>query len=278
MSPGQRFSFFRVSLIAGNTLRAAWRQRLLAFLVVLAPALVVAGRGLGALNFGASELKFLCDLGFGALAFFGAVLAIVATAQLFFHEIEHRTVLTLLAKPVRRSEFLLGKLAGVSVVLALYAVVMTALIAAVLWSSELALGQQSPGTLGRDGGVKFATLAAAGAAQWLKLELLAGWTLLIASFARTQLFAIVNGFLILVICHLQFIAQTAAARSDGWLTRVAGGALGRVFPDFQLFDLSGRVVGAGGGWTEFAWLAAYSAGHLLVLVALAAACFRKREF
>src|SRR5688500_5742639 len=114
------FSVRRVRLIAGNTMREAVRQRLFAFVGLLAVALVVGAQWLRELNFGSPELKFIADFGFGAMAFFGSVLTIIAMAQLFFSEIEHRTVLTLLAKPVRRSEFVIGKYSGVVVLAGLF--------------------------------------------------------------------------------------------------------------------------------------------------------------
>ena len=69
-------------------------------------------------NFGSSELKFIADFGFGGMTVFGSALAIIVTAQLFLGEIEHRTAMTLLAKPVYRSEFVLGKFLGVWVTVA----------------------------------------------------------------------------------------------------------------------------------------------------------------
>ena len=108
------FSPVRMLLIAQNTLREAARQKLFHFLLFLAFALVLGARWLRDFNFGAPELKFLADCGFGAMAFFGAALTVTATAQLFFSEIENRTALTLLAKPVWRAEFVLGKLLGLA--------------------------------------------------------------------------------------------------------------------------------------------------------------------
>ena len=100
LSPG------RIRLIAGNTLLEAARQKLFNFLLLLAVALVAGAQWFRDFNFGTPELKFLSDFGFGAMAFFGAALTITATAQLFFSEIENRTVLTLLAKPVSRADFM----------------------------------------------------------------------------------------------------------------------------------------------------------------------------
>ena len=112
------FSWGRVRLIAAVTLREALRQKLVAVLALIAVGLVAGVRALRDFNFGASELKFIADFGDGAIAGFGAVLTVTLTAQLFFSEIENRTALTLLAKPVWRTEFLMGKFLGVVVVAA----------------------------------------------------------------------------------------------------------------------------------------------------------------
>src|SRR5207244_2297172 len=74
------FSLRRTCLIAQNTVREAARQKLFNFLLVLALALVLGARWLRDFNFGAPELKFLADCGFGAMAFFGAALTLTATA------------------------------------------------------------------------------------------------------------------------------------------------------------------------------------------------------
>src|SRR5215208_802106 len=126
------FSFRRTLLIAQNTLLEAARQKLFNFFLFLALALVIGARWFRDFNFGAPELKFLADCGFGAMAFFGAALTIAATAQLFFSEIENRTALTLLAKPVWRTEFVVGKFLGVAALVAIFCALLTGLLAAVL--------------------------------------------------------------------------------------------------------------------------------------------------
>src|SRR3954467_14908376 len=72
------FSISRTLLIAQNTLLEAARQKLFNFLLVLALGLVIGARWFRDFNFGAPELKFLADCGFGAMSFFGAALTIAA--------------------------------------------------------------------------------------------------------------------------------------------------------------------------------------------------------
>ncbi len=272
------FSAFRVGLIARNTVREAVRQRLFNFIALLAVVLVISAQWLRELNFGSSELKFIADFGFGAMAFFGAALTIVATVQLFFSEIEERTVLTLLAKPVWRAEFLLGKFGGVAVVSAAFCALLTLLLAAVLWSRETTLMHRFPDAFDHGRAVDYLGIIAAGFAQWLKLMLLSALTLLVASFARTQLFTTGAGFMILVICHLQFLAQTAAERGGSAIARMSAGALSLMLPNFQLFDFS-ESLGSGDGlpWTQLARLTIYAIGYAAAVCVLASFAFRRRE-
>src|SRR5688572_18537336 len=232
------FSLRRTLLIAQNTWREAARQKLFNFLLFLALALVVGARWFRDFNFGAPELKFLADCGLGAMAFFGAALTIAATAQLVFSEIENRTALTLLAKPVWRAEFILGKFIGVALVVAVFCVLLTTLLAAVLWWREGELMRAFPENFSGGRVISYPLVALAGSMQWLKLAVLAAFTLLVASFAQTQLFTIVTGFFILVICHLQYLAQDAYARGASVLGRIASGGIATIFPNFQLFTLA----------------------------------------
>jgi ABC-type transport system involved in multi-copper enzyme maturation permease subunit len=265
----------RVLLIAGQTLRAAARQRAVAVLAVLAVAFVAGAVGLTALNFGETELKFLSDVGFGAMMIFGSALTIVATAQLFFAELEHRSLHTLLAKPVRRAEFIAGQYLGVLALVAALCAGLTILLGAILWSRERALSASLGAAVHV---VDYGALAAIGFALWLKLAVLSAWTLLLASFARTQLFAITLGFLVLAICQLQFLAQAAVERAGTAPARVAGRLLAGVFPDFRIFDLAevtGRGVAPVGA--HLGGIALYGVAYAAVIGALAAWSFSQRE-
>ena len=272
------FSPARVGLIARNTLLEAARQKLFNFLLLLALALVAGVQGFRDFNFGVSELKFLSDFGFGAMAFFGSALAIVAMALLFFSEIEQRTALTLLAKPVWRAEFLLGKFLGVALVLAAFCAVLTALLAGVLWARETALMRELPDDFAHGRVVDFGALAAAAWLQWLKLSVLAAFTLLVASFSQTQLYTVVTGFFVLVICHLQYLAHDAYAGADSWFGRAGAALIGWMFPNFQLFNLADELAaGAAAPWGQVARVSAYALAYIAVAFALAVYSFRKRE-
>jgi ABC-type Na+ efflux pump permease subunit len=272
------FSPRRVWLIAHNTLREAARQKLFNFFLFLALALVLGARWFRDFNFGAPELKFLADCGFGAMTFFGDALTVTATAQLFFSEIENRTALTLLAKPVWRAEFMFGKFLGIAALVAVFCALLTAMLVAVLWWREDQLMRELPDKFPDGRVVSYAAVTLAGGLQWMKLTVLGGFSLLVASFAQTQLFTVVTGYFILVICHLQYLAQDAYARGGSWVGRIVGGGLSSVFPNFQLFTLADTLNAADlPPVSHFFRIAVYALGYVIATCALAVFSFRRRE-
>lgn len=272
------FSPVRVGLIAHNTLLEAARQKLFHFLFILALGFVAGARTLRDFNFGAPELKFIADFGFGAMAFFGAALTIAATAQLFFGEIENRTALTLLAKPVWRLEFVLGKYLGIVAVIAIFCALVTALLGVVLAWRQHGLAEEPADVVFAGHGLAVMALVAIGFLQWLKLAVLAAFILLVASFAQTQLYTSVAGFFILVICHLQYLAQEVAAKEGAAVVRTLSGAIGLIFPNFQLFNLDDTVGrSAALPWVRIAWVSVYALGYIVAAGALGVYSFRKRE-
>ncbi len=272
------FALRRLRFIAQNTLREAVRQKIFLLLLVLALGLVAGAQFFREFHFGSHELKFLADVGFGAIAGFGSVLAVVATAQLFFSEIERRTILTLLAKPVSRAEFVLGKFAGVAVLTAVFCGGLTALLAGVLWVRESTLMRELPDAFAGGGMINYAHVAVVGLMQWLKLVLLSALTLLVASYAQTQLFTVVMGFVVWVICHLQHLAQAASSRPGASGVRVIVGWVAHALPDFQVFNL-GEILGGDRAlpWSYLELVLIYAGAYIVVACALAVFCFRRRE-
>ncbi len=272
------FSPGRIGVIAELTVLEAVRQRLFGVLLVLAAGMIAGAQLLREFNFGASELKFITDFGFGAVTLFGTILAVVTAAQLFFAEIENRTALTLLAKPVFRSEFVLGKFAGVAAVLALFAAVTTGVLVAVLWMRENALMAAMPETFERGRLVQYGSVAAFGALQWLKFCVIAALTLVVAGFANTNLYSVVISFLVVLICHLQYLAHESWRRMASGVGRLGAMLVAAMFPNFQLFNVGDRI--AAGEPIEAVVLggsAGYGLLYLVVFLGLAIFVFRRRE-
>lgn len=101
----------RVGYIAFNTFREAVRDRVLYNLIAFALLLVGAALVFGQISIGIERIV-LINLGLTAVSLFGTVIAILIGIGLVSKEIDKRTLYTVLARPVRRWEFIAGKFFG----------------------------------------------------------------------------------------------------------------------------------------------------------------------
>jgi ABC-type transport system involved in multi-copper enzyme maturation permease subunit len=273
-------SLRRTLWISRVTFLEAVRQRFFAFLLVLGAAMVLSSVSLRVFDFGHGELKFIADFGFGGMFFFGSVLAVVMTAQLFFSEIDNKTALTLLAKPLSRAEFLLGKFFGAWAVLGVFVLVLAGLQGAVLWAREqelIALAEQSgkiPATFSVVGLGQLVLM------QWLRLGVVIAIVLAISALARTFLFAVVVGSLAVVAGQLQWIAQDAFLRpTDSAAYAAFLWVSTRLIPNLQQFNLADALVLGSSAVEDGALIAVGFSGvaYLAAYLTLGALIFRRRE-
>ena len=274
-------SFTRIRLIAGTTFLEAVRQKFFNSLLLISIALVGSSTFFQQFDFGASELKFITDFGFGALFFFGSILSITATTQLFFNEIENRTALTLLAKPVHKLEFLAGKFLGAHLLMLCFTLVITLVLSAILYWRESLLLQDLGGDLAGEGSlIRYGDVFLFGFLQWIKFGILAAITLFIASFSNTNLYTIVVSFFVLVICQLQYVARDAYSGMEAGWERFLVFGLGLIFPNFQLFNIGDqlafdveRVLPV----ATILQMTAYGFVYTVAFILLAQVNFRRRE-
>src|SRR5205823_5598531 len=85
------------------------------------------------------EFQILKDISLGAMSIFSSLLAIVATARLIPQDMEDRTIYSILARPVPRFEYLIGRLGGVLMLLGITVLAMSALFVAVIYMREQAV-------------------------------------------------------------------------------------------------------------------------------------------
>ena len=101
----------RVAVVALNTFREAVRDRVLYSLVFFGFLMMAAAILVGQISIGIENLVIV-SLGLSAISVIGLVIAIFIGVGLVYKEMDKRTLYALLAKPVQRWEFLLGKFAG----------------------------------------------------------------------------------------------------------------------------------------------------------------------
>jgi ABC-type transport system involved in multi-copper enzyme maturation permease subunit len=103
----------RIASIAANTFREAVRDRVLYNLIAFALLLVGAAILVGQISIDIERLVVI-NLGLGAVSLFGVVIAIFIGIGLVSKEIDKRTLYTVLSRPVRRWEFIIGKFFGLA--------------------------------------------------------------------------------------------------------------------------------------------------------------------
>lgn len=109
----------RVWVIALNSYREAVRARLLHGLFALALATCAYSLVVGAYT-ARNQLRVVSDLGAAAVSLYSVIVAIVLGATSLYRELELKTLFPILARPVSRTEYLIGKYLGTLLVLLVF--------------------------------------------------------------------------------------------------------------------------------------------------------------
>ena len=251
------FSPGRVATIASNTLLELIRLKVFYFLLVF--AVLLAGLALLVMNFKIQEqFQLMKDVSLGAMSIFTWLLAVLATSMLLPKDIEDRTLYTILAKPVPRLEYLMGKLAGVLLLVFICTVAMAALFAGLLYARQEFVIAEAVRSAGSDTPpeqlAEFIrqvhsqtftwSLLPATIAIYLKAALFAAFTLLLSTFATSWIFTVTISVAVYLIGNIQPVVR------DYWLaqhtvsagTKIFLALVALLFPDLQLFNLVDDIV------------------------------------
>ena len=272
-APHQAFSPARIWVIARTTLTQLTRMRVFYFLLIFS-ALILAAT-LMIQNFTQDptrQLKVMKDMSFFAMSIFCTIFAIVATANLIPKDIEDRTLYTILAKPVPRLEYLLGKYLGGMLVIFVSVTVMTMLLSIFLYMRQEALiselqefmqvaeqeAEQASEAVENEGldlaRVEAASLRAQGP-SWnllaavvaisLQAMVLGAITLCISTFASSGLFTVVVAFVVFFVGYIEPVVVDSWRSSPEGINGISNvliTGVGILFPNFQSFNLVDGIV------------------------------------
>ena len=226
----------QVLAVCGLTFTEAVRQRFFYIILLIGGGMLLGSGYFQQFDFGVDELKFVIDFSFGTLFFLGSILVITASTQLFYSEIENRTAHTLLAKPIRHFDFLLGKFCGIQLLMLLFVLLLCGLMTVMLFVRAQAYSIVETEPL-----IRYSEVWLYGFLQWARLGVLCSICLLVSSFARSYLYAMMVAFLFMLVGQLQFIAQESHSEIGflplRWLVQV----LAWVFPNLQIFNVGDQL-------------------------------------
>ena len=259
-------------VIARNTISEALRRKILnAFLMVGIAVLVLmfAFQQLAPRQ----ELTLIKGLGLGIVSLAGLFITVILTINMIPVEIERRTIYTILSKPVRRYEFLLGKYLGALGTI-LINIGLMSLIFVIAVAVKQAMGGESP--LGAFALLKGALLI------YMQLLLLCS----LAVFLSTFLTPLVNFFLTLalfVLGNLSSFTQDLAKTANNPFSKGFFTIVHYLAPNFGNFQMNNPLVNpdaAAQMHGEFQFIAAnvlYALVYSAVLLILAVLVFDRRE-
>jgi len=216
----------RIIAIASNTFREAVRDRVLYNLIAFALLLSGAAVLVGEISIDIEKLVVI-NLGLTAVSLFGIVIAIFIGIQLVSKEIEKRTLYTVLSRPVRRWEFIVGKFFGLTGTLVVNTFFMAiGVFAALLYVEHKLVGPD-------------AMILTALYFIILQFMLICSLALLFSSFSSPLLSAVFT-FALFVIGSFADDLRNFAALTHG-LTRWIAMGLAYLVPNFSAFNIIGAV-------------------------------------
>ena len=286
------FSPARIWAIATNTLLELFRLKVFYFLLIFAIFLIGSSAFMIEFTF-QEQFQLLKDVSLGAMSIFTWLLAVLTTAMLLPKDIEDRTLYTILAKPVPRLEYLIGKLLGILFMLFIATLLMSAIFVLALYGrQQYVLAETLRTSVGMPPDQLAATLREVHnstftvslipgiAIIYIVAAIFASLTLFISTFASSMVFTIMVSIAVYLIGLLQGIAR------DYWLGNVTTGVLPRIFlafvalifPDLQLFNVVDDIVAGNSiSFILFAKTAALGGLYTFIYLLVAYFAFASKE-
>ncbi len=261
----------KILIIARNTFRENIRDKILYNLILFALIMICSSIALGQLSLG-HEDKVIVDLGLTSISVFGTLIATFIGIGLVYKELEKRTVYVLLAKPIHRYEFILGKYLGLLFTLAVNMTIMTAgLFLTLMWHGGIGMGG-------------FLRLFPAVYLILLSLALTTALALLFSTFSTPAL-SVLFTFFLWGIGHFNTdLFEFGRLTQSRTLQRLCG-ILYYALPNYSNFTAVGsqnviqsaahfQPIGAG----AVAWVTVYALIYCGILLMLAVSVFSRRDF
>lgn len=252
-----------IPIIARNAFREAVRDRILYNLILFVLLITASAIFLGELTAG-QEARVIVNLGLSAMLVFGTFISIFVGVSLVWKEIEKRTVYSIFSKPVRRSEFIIGKYLGLCLTLLVNVAVMGAGV-------SLALLYVGGGRLA--GAIWPAVMLI-----FLELTVITAVALVFSSFSTPALSALLT-FFVFVIGHFSSSLRDLAQSMPSQAARLVFDGVYYLLPNFAHFSF---ITETSSGMTPPAAMlgasAAYAVVWDIVLLTVAVVIFSRRNF
>lgn len=252
----------KIRAIALNTFKEAIRDRILYLLLFFAAACIILSRILALLAVG-DRAKIITDVGLASISLFGVLMAILIGTGLVYKEIDKRTIYTLLAKPIQRYQFLLGKYLGLLLTLAVMLVLMTLIFLVLLFLHHYPVG----------GNFFMAILFI-----FIELCLITAVAMLFSCFS-TPILSTLYSLSFYLIGHISWGLETLINKMPASVFKTFARILYTFLPDLENFNFKTEVVHLLPIPPKIIFYSAiYGLSYTVFILVLAMLIFRRRDF
>ncbi|MDV2992228.1 MAG: hypothetical protein N4J56_001882 [Chroococcidiopsis sp. SAG 2025] len=255
----------RVFTIGSNVFREVVRDRIL-YIIALYALLLSGAVMLIPQIAGGAEDKIILDFGLAAMNVLGLIVAVFVGTGLVNKEIEKRTVLVLIAKPISHSEFITGKHLGLAAVLGALVTAMTAIFLALLQLNQLTY--------------PLGSILLAVVYLFLQLSLITAIALVLGVFTSTVLATLLCFGVYLMGNLSQDLLEFGRLSKNPAIEQLVRN-LYLVLPDLSRLDLKNQAVYGFSALPDAMTLitnAIYGVVYTVLMLAIAILVFSRREF
>lgn len=267
----------RIGLVAWHVFKESVRDRVLYGIAVFAVLMVAAAILIAQITAG-QDIKIIKDLGLAVIELAGVLMAVVIGVGLVSREIDRRSIFALLAKPLPRWEFVVGKYFGLVLTLLVNVAGMMAALYLFLAYAHVRMPAAAQAVL--DAPVLDPRLLLVAVMIAAELALITAVSLFFSTFSSSALLSIaftvgvfVTGLLSADLRGFGDIVDVSPAVA--WLVQ----AIGWSVPAFSAFDIKAQVVhGLPVPAAFIAGTLGYAALYITGLLVAAVLMFSRREF
>jgi len=266
----------RIGTVALHVFKETVRDRVLYAIAAFALLLVAASVLIGQITAG-QDVKIIKDLGLATIELAGILITVFIGVGLVAREIERRSIFSLLAKPLPRWEFVVGKYAGLVLTVAVNIAAMTVALYLMLawmnWTSPVNV-QRSWDAPAVDPRLLISVLLI-----FAEMALLTAIALFFSTFSSSALWSVVFtlGFFVAGL-ESEDLRNFGNIVDAPFMAHIVS-AIGWIVPAFSAFDVKIQVVHGihvPAGYVMHTLL--YAVLYIIVAIAAAIGVFSRREF
>jgi ABC-type transport system involved in multi-copper enzyme maturation permease subunit len=225
-----------IPTIATNTFKEAVRDKVLYNLLIFTLVIISASVLLGRLTIGQDE-RVIKDMGLASMSLFGVLIATFVGTNLVHKELNKKTIYTLISKPIRRYEFILGKYCGLLLTLIVNLAIMTLVLFLVILIHRLIF---PPPLQGREP-IGYIAIFKAVSLIFFELMLITSIAILFSTISTPTL-SVFFTLAIYVIGHLTVDIKELGATSGNGLLKTLCSLSYYLLPNLENFNIRAEMV------------------------------------